>query len=180
MDQIAASAEVSKQTVYKHFGDKRALLAAIVSAVVDSTVRPFVDRIAALPATDDLEDDLVLLAADYLRSVLAEPVVQLRRLIVAEASHVPELAELYYDRVPAETLRAFPDAFGELDRRGLLQVAETHVAAEHFAFLVVGRSIDRALFFGGPETLAELDVAAYVRSGVRVFLAGHGRPRAEF
>jgi TetR/AcrR family transcriptional repressor of mexJK operon len=30
MDQVAATAAVSKQTVYKHFGEKRALLYAIV------------------------------------------------------------------------------------------------------------------------------------------------------
>lgn len=40
-----------------------------------------------------------------------------------------------------------------------------------FAFLVVGRSIDQALFFGGPQTLAELDLGTYLRAGVEVFLA---------
>ena len=38
MDQVAASAEVSKQTVYKHFGEKHELLFAIVTDALDSTV----------------------------------------------------------------------------------------------------------------------------------------------
>ena len=38
VDQIAASAEVSKQTVYKHFGDKHELLLAIVNHALESTV----------------------------------------------------------------------------------------------------------------------------------------------
>jgi len=178
VDQIAAVAEVSKQTVYKHFGDKRELLKAIVTAVVDATVRPFLDRIAALAESADLEPDLLALGNDYLRSVLAEPVVQLRRLVIAEANQLPELAHFYYHRAPAEVLSAFAAAFERLDGRGLLRVPEARSAANHFAFLIVGSSIDRALFFGGPATLGDLDVEASVRAGVRVFLAAYESPRS--
>ena len=38
MDEIAALAGVSKQTVYKHFGDKQELLLAIVNDALDATV----------------------------------------------------------------------------------------------------------------------------------------------
>ncbi len=176
VDQIAASAEVSKQTVYKHFGDKQELLLAIVNNALESTVAPFLERIRALADTTDLEADLTALAADYLRAVLQEPVVQLRRLVVGEANRVPELAQLYYDQAPARTLAAFAECFSALHDRGLLHAPEPAVAAEHFAFLIVGRSIDQALFYGGPQVLAGIDVAAYVRAGVRVFLAAY-QPR---
>ena len=54
VDQIAASAEVSKQTVYKHFGDKQELLLAIVNDALDSTVAPFLraDRASWATPTD--------------------------------------------------------------------------------------------------------------------------------
>jgi TetR/AcrR family transcriptional repressor of mexJK operon len=94
VDQIAASAEVSKQTVYKHFGDKQELLLAIVNDALQSTVAPLVDRIRALANSDHLEADLTALAGEYLRAVLQESVVQLRRLVVGEANRVPELALL--------------------------------------------------------------------------------------
>jgi TetR/AcrR family transcriptional repressor of mexJK operon len=177
VDQIAASAEVSKQTVYKHFGDKHELLLAIVNEALEGTVTPFLERIHALADTTDLENELTALAADYLRAVLQEPVVQLRRLVVGEANRVPELAQLYYDKAPARTLAAFSECFGRLHDRGLLQTHEPALAAEHFAFLIVGRSIDQALFIGGPQVLAAIDVDGYVRAGVQVFLAGY-RPRA--
>jgi TetR/AcrR family transcriptional repressor of mexJK operon len=178
VDQIAASAEVSKQTVYKHFGDKHELLLAIVDNALERTVAPFLERIRALADTADLEADLTALAADYLRAVLQEPVVQLRRLVVGEANRVPELAQLYYDQAPARTLAAFADCFSALHDRGLLHVPEPAVAAEHFAFLIVGRSIDQALFYGGPQVLAGVDIDGCTRSGVGVFLAGY-RPRAK-
>ena len=173
VDQIAASAEVSKQTVYKHFGDKHELLLSIVNEALEGTVMPFLDRIRALAETVDLEAELTALAADYLRAVLQEPVVQLRRLVVGEANRVPELAQLYYSQAPARTLAAFADCFEALHRRGLLTTPEPDVAAEHFAFLIVGRSIDQALFYGGPHVLADIDVDSYARAGVRVFLAAY-------
>jgi TetR/AcrR family transcriptional repressor of mexJK operon len=173
VDQIAASAEVSKQTVYKHFGDKRELLLSIVNEALDGAVTPFLERIRALADTADLEADVAALAIDYLRAVLQEPVVQLRRLVIGEANRLPELAQLYYTEAPARTLAAFADCFAALHRRGLLHIPEPAIAAEHFAFLIVGRSIDQALFYGGPQVLADIDVDSHVRAGVRVFLAAY-------
>src|ERR1700694_1560878 len=131
VDQIAASAEVSKQTVYKHFGDKQELLFAIVTDALDTTVGVIRERIAALAHTTDLETDLTALADDYLRAVLQEPVVQLRRLVVGEANRLPALAKLYYDHAPARTLAAFADCFGRLHERGHLHAPEAALAAEH-------------------------------------------------
>ena len=54
VDQIAASAEVSKQTVYKHFGDKQELLGAIVADALESTVTSFLPRIAQLAESTEL------------------------------------------------------------------------------------------------------------------------------
>ncbi len=173
VDQIAASAEVSKQTVYKHFGDKQELLLAIVNEALESSVSPFLDRIAELAGTADLEADLTALAGDYLSQVLQEPVVQLRRLVVGEANRVPALAQLYYEQAPARTLAAFADCFAALHNRGLLHAPEPALAAEHFAFLIVGRCIDQALFCGAQQVLARIDVDTYVRAGVKVFLAAY-------
>jgi TetR/AcrR family transcriptional repressor of mexJK operon len=175
VDQIAARAEVSKQTVYKHFGDKQELLSAIVDDALASTVTPFLGRIGDLVDSADLSAALGDLAADYLRAVLQEPVVQLRRLVIGEANRVPALAELYYAQAPTRTLGAFADAFAELNDRGLLRTPEPGLAAEHFAFLVVGRCVDQALFCGGPQVLAGLDVAGHARAAVDVFLTAYGQ-----
>lgn len=176
VDQIAASAEVSKQTVYKHFGDKQELLQAIVNDALDATVTSFLPRIADVAETTDLATDLAALAADYLRAVLQEPVVQLRRLVIGEANRVPALAQLYYEQAPTRTLTAFADCFARLHDRGLLDAPEPALAAEHFAFLIVGRCIDQALFCGGPAVLHAIDVECHVRGGVDVFLTGY-QPR---
>jgi TetR/AcrR family transcriptional regulator, mexJK operon transcriptional repressor len=173
MDQVAAAAAVSKQTVYKHFGEKQELLFAIVTDALDSVVTSMRDRMGELPNSVDLRADLIALAEDYLHAVLAEHVVQLRRLVIAEATRLPELAELYYQHAPARTLAALADAFGRLADRGDLSIPDPALAADHFAFLIVGRPIDEALFHGGPQVLATMDVDRYVRAGVDVFLTAY-------
>lgn len=173
VDQIAAAAGVSKQTVYKHFGDKQELLFAIVDDVVDSTALPFAARVEALAESVDLDSDLTTLATHYLRAVLDERVVQLRRLVVGEANRLPDLATRYHDRAPIKTLAVLAASFDRLHARGILTAPDSARAAEHFAFLVVGSAIDRALFVGGPRTLADIDVDAHVTAAVRVFLAAY-------
>src|SRR5215207_1645550 len=54
MDQVAATASVSKQTVYKHFGEKRELLFTIVTDALDSAVGSIRDRIATLTGSADI------------------------------------------------------------------------------------------------------------------------------
>lgn len=176
MDQVAATAAVSKQTVYKHFGEKRELLFAIVTDALDTAAGSIRDRIAALPDSADIEADLADFAGAYLRAVLQDSVVQLRRLVIGEANRLPELARLYYEHAPLRTLTALTHAFTRLNDRGVLNTPEPSLAAEHFAFLIVGRPIDQALFDGAPDVLANFDVGAYARSGVDVFLAAY-RPR---
>jgi TetR/AcrR family transcriptional repressor of mexJK operon len=173
MDQVAATAAVSKQTVYKHFGEKRELLFAIVTDALDSAAGSVREHILALADSTDLDADLTTLAADYLRVVMQEPVVQLRRLVIGEANRLPELARLYYEHAPLRTLGLLADAITALHDRGLLNAPEPSLAAEHFAFLIVGRPIDQALFDGAPAVLDRVDVDSYARAGVDVFLAAY-------
>jgi TetR/AcrR family transcriptional repressor of mexJK operon len=181
MDQIAAFAAVSKPTVYKFFPDKEQLFTAIVIETLDRAGAPFLAELSRLTDTADTADtaglagfaaDLRQLARRYLATVMQPSVLQLRRLVIGASHQLPDLAAAYYERAPEQALRALAGCFGRLADRGLLLIAEADTAAAHFAFLVLGRALDKSLFCGDePYSAAEL--ATQADAGVAAFLAAY-------
>jgi TetR/AcrR family transcriptional regulator, mexJK operon transcriptional repressor len=172
MDEVAALAGVSKQTVYTHFADKERLFSDLVLAATER-VNEFLRLLTdVLAATEDLDSDLRQVARRYLATVLRPDLLQLRRLVIGESGRFPDLARAYYERAPERTLSALAECFQGLAERGLLRVDDPALAAAHFAFLVLGAPLDRALFLGGDDAPpAELDRQA--NQAVRVFLAAY-------
>src|SRR5262249_57210634 len=96
VDEIAALAAVGKQTVYKHFADKQRLFSEIILgniAIAEGFASAATD---ILRDTSDLRRDLREGARRYLAVVMQPSVIQLRRLIIAGAHRVSELARPYY------------------------------------------------------------------------------------
>lgn len=166
MDDIAAAAQVSKQTIYTHFANKQELFEDLVLGNVDR-VETFIARI---DVGADLEDDLRRLARDYVAFVARPEVIRLRRLVIAEASRFPELARAYYDRVPARVVAAFAALFKTLTDEGRLDAAHPEMAAQHFVWLALGVPLDRGMFLSSPATD---DLESIADAAVRAFLAAY-------
>jgi TetR/AcrR family transcriptional repressor of mexJK operon len=172
MDDIAAAARISKQTIYTHFRNKEELFADLVLGNA-ATVDEFIGSIQATVG-DELEAGLRRLARRYTRLVSRREVLRLRRLVIAESSRFSALAAEYYERVPGRALAALGRFFAELAGTGRLSVDDPGRAAQHFAWLCVGAPLDRGMFYPGesPAPVAELDRVA--DSAVEVFLAAYG------
>jgi TetR/AcrR family transcriptional repressor of mexJK operon len=173
MDEIAARAGVSKQTVYKNFPDKEGLFTEIVLGTLDQAGEPFREQVEQLRHTSDLPGDLRDLARQYLGTVMQPRVLQLRRLVIGEAGRLPALAEAYYQRAPERTIAALASCFGHLSGRGLLDAPDPLLAASHFAFLILGRPLDRSLFCGPDSGFTSVELTALADAGTRVFLAAY-------
>jgi TetR/AcrR family transcriptional repressor of mexJK operon len=175
IDQIAADASASKQTVYNQFGDKAALFRQVVLGAT-ATAEALA---AALPASFDAVPDsefpaaLRALARRYLATTAAPSLLALRRLVVGEATRFPTLAATYHDRAPALVMGAFAELFARLDARGLLRVQDAAEAARHFAFLVVGPTIDRGMLIVDAAAPDEAAVQHTADRAVEVFLAAY-------
>jgi TetR/AcrR family transcriptional repressor of mexJK operon len=176
MDEIAARAAVSKQTVYKHFPDKGHLFVEIVVATVDQASDPVYDEVLHLRDSGDIEADLRDLARRQLAIVMRPRLLQLRRLVIAEAGRFPELGRTFYERGAGRMMEALAATFERLAQRGVLQLDDPVLAASHFNWLIMSAPMNEAMLLGrdGPPDPPAL--ARYVDGGVRAFLAAYGRP----
>jgi TetR/AcrR family transcriptional repressor of mexJK operon len=177
MDEIAALAGVSKQTVYKHFADKERLFAEIILGTIDRVGEPFYAGIDTLGDTDDLAKDLGELARRLITIVLSPEVLALRRLVIGEAGRFPQLGRAYYERGPERTAVTLAAHFQRLADRGLLRLDDPVRAAHQFNWLVTSIPLNQVMLCGDTEQFTVADLEDFADTGVRVFLAAYGQLR---
>jgi TetR/AcrR family transcriptional regulator, mexJK operon transcriptional repressor len=183
MDQVAASAAVSKQTVYKQFADKEQLFRDIVLGVTGNSEAIITDMTSVLltvevASHEQLRAVLTDLARRYIDGVLQPHVVALRRLIIAEAERFPDLARTYFEQAPARAIDVVANALQTYIDLGLLAADDPRLAAAYFAYLVLAIPQDRAQFYPH-EHLSRAGRDRLAREAVRIFLAAYAPRRMD-
>ena len=172
MDDIAGAARVSKQTIYTHFANKEDLFAQLVLGNSER-VEDFVAGIEEALQGEDLEAALGRLARRYLGFVARSEVLRLRRLIIGEAARFPDLARRYYELIPGRVYAALADRFAELQKQGRIRAGNASEAASHFAWLTLGLTLDRGMFYPVESALLNLDLDEQAAAAARVFVAAY-------
>lgn len=173
MDEVAARASVSKQTVYKHFIDKERLFSEIVMATLDE-VDEVMRLMSDIPSDGgDLEKSLSELARTFLVSLMQPRLLQLRRLIIANADRFPSLGATWYAKGFESVLETLAGSFRRLADDGLLEMDDAHLAAEHFAGLLLWIPLNEAMFSGDTKVQDEAGLHHYADAAVRAFLAAY-------
>ncbi|MGN6144543.1 MAG: TetR/AcrR family transcriptional regulator [Mesorhizobium sp.] len=127
MDAVAAEAGVGKQTIYRHFRSKEALVEALVEAMcAPEVVRP---PTRPLPAAQRIRE--LLLA--FVAGVTSPDSVRLYRAIVAEAERMPGLGHLFWEAGPRQVRVAIAQLWVEEHDAG-----NAPVVAEQLVQLALG------------------------------------------
>jgi TetR/AcrR family transcriptional regulator, mexJK operon transcriptional repressor len=174
LEEVAARAGVVKRTIYNVVGDKETLFREVLRTSLEHAERFSRQVVDRLGDSDDPVEDLRKLGQLHAQAVLGGRIVALRRLLIREASRFPDLARDYYGRAPRLVMSAIARALERYDTRGQLEVADPDRAAEQFAFLVLGASLDEALFDAEGRPTSAAIVQDRARSGVEVFLRAYG------
>jgi len=175
-DEVAARASVSKQTLYKHFGDKQRLFAEIILDTTGQLVDGLSNAVAStLQDAQDVRKALRELADGFLRGLLQPDVLRLRRLVIAEADRFPEVGRAWFDRGFDRTLVILGEAMRRLADRGLLHnLGDPTLAAYQFAGLVMYQPMNQVMFAGTDAVPPADTLNRIADSAVEMFLTTYG------
>ena len=167
--RVAASAGVSKATLFKQFPTKAALFDAIV---IDSWAR---NEGADVPSAGDLTAGLTVLGRHYATLLSRPEMTDLFRIVIAELPRFPELARAHFaqGKLPYfESVRIYLSA--EHDA-GAADVADPEMAATHFLGMISNYLLWPRLVL--PDWTVTPDrTTAVVDEAVRTMVARYGRP----
>jgi AcrR family transcriptional regulator len=173
LDDVIARSGGSRQTLYSLFGGKQGLFEALVTETCWSIFGKLTpERLASQ------SPDLVLteVGVRYLEIVLSPQVLNLTRLVVAEASRIPEIADTYWRLGPGRSRAFLTEFFERQIERGLLEMADSRKAADHFLEMLSG-TIRFQCLTGVRQPPDGVEIREIVASAVTQFL--HGCAKAQ-
>jgi len=173
MDEIAATAEVSKQTVYSHFQSKEALFLEVVRSMTGGAGDEFQEQVADPDGDEPIEEFLLDYATQLLTIVMTPRLMQVRRLVIAEVERFPQLGEALHERGPMRSIRRLAVAFKRYGEKGDIRVKDVQVAGGFFNWLVMGGPVNDAMLLGDGAIPAPDVLQAHAAEAVRIFLAAH-------
>ncbi len=167
IEQIAASAGVSKVTVYNHFGDKSALFAAAVEYECEKMRGYFsLDSTAGSTMAERMLDIGRAISAFLFRPEM----IQFERRIAAETETEPAVGRAFLEAGPWRMKADFSAFLAHADEQGELSIRDTDLAAEQFVSMCKGMG-DLERRFG--ETVPEVAHKKRIEGAVEVFLSAY-------
>ena len=167
VDDIAAAAVVSKQTVYSHFGSKEQLFGlAISTRCRESGIDP-----DDLPLDLPPERMLPETARNFIELLTSPGATRVYAVCTGSAETRPELGRLFFRHGPQQTVEALARYLAAQHRAGTLNVPDPEAAAWQFLGMLKGEAQMRVQFRLEPLAPAELE--RYLDSCVAMFLRAY-------
>lgn len=171
MDAVAFAANVSKRTVYGHYGNKEGLYAAVVQRLTSEILPQSATEPGKGPAKDDVEARFVRIGVAFLSSIYTVEQIRLFWLLVSESREHPAIGRMMYEG-PIKSSRAVLRAFlDDCVRLHVLDIEHTERAAiQYLAMLKMDTQMRLLLNCRGTPTAEEIRATA--EACARQFLYG--------
>jgi AcrR family transcriptional regulator len=167
LDDVIRRSGGSRATLYKQFGSKEGLFAAIISDICAGIVAPLGD------SGGTQAPDAVLLAFGraFMAGLMEPSGLQLYRVLIGEAARFPELAEAVYRSGPLAAADRLSAHLRQWIAEKRIKSTDPDLAARQFLEMIKGDLHFRALLRLEPSP-TDAEIGGCVRSAVRLFLDG--------
>jgi AcrR family transcriptional regulator len=168
LSDIAATAGISKKTIYTYAPSKAALFATVAREAIDHAVG---DDRQEPGATGDLADTLRACLIGYARRCFSEAGIQAYALIMSEARQFPDLVQAYLAATSNITSAQVAGLLRAAADQGMQIAGSPDSAANMLIEMAVGEPLRQAALHAGPR-LQESAIERRVDEGIAVFLNG--------
>ncbi|WP_068546898.1 TetR/AcrR family transcriptional regulator [Thalassotalea crassostreae] len=169
MAGIAKMANVSKQTVYSHFGSKDELFQAAIA----NRCEAFKLAISERTNIDDPKITLLEFAHEFVALLLSKEGMAIHRTCIAESKSNPEISRLFFAAGPEPVIKELSALLEGYRKNGTLDITDSHQAAIQFLAIVKGESVMRNEY-NTELQLSQQQITEYLENTVSLFLRGYG------
>jgi len=175
MEAVASKAGVSKATLYSRFGNRNALIEAVLRAQSDF----FVETLS--PAVQNAAQTFAALEAFSLRLLqylFSEDHLCLMKTLQGHQDIPADLRERMYELGPVATCVRVEAWLAQVHQLGLIHCPQPDFSAELLYGMLVGMDMLRTMFQHAPKR-QPADVPGHVRTVVTLFLQLHQSQRTD-
>lgn len=169
VDDIVDKAGISKATLYKYFGDKEALFAAVIRRVCTAQR----DKFHALTMNTSTQDGLIAgsqMVVAFLTSPLA---LNVFRTCLAEAKRFPQVGHTFHVSAGMTMEKQLTEFFDHAEQAGDLLIADKELAANQFWQLCQSIYFYE-LAFSVRTTVSQQEKNRIVKGTLEMFVATYG------
>ncbi|NQY89040.1 MAG: TetR/AcrR family transcriptional regulator [Colwellia sp.] len=168
MDLIAKNADVSKQTVYSHFGSKDELFSASIEYKCESL------QILELSLHDfsDPQTVLLKLAQSFIEFIMSKEACAVHKICVFESTTYPQVSEIFYKAGPLRIINEVTLLMAKLHQQKILAIENPRYAASQFLNMMKGE-LWMQIEFNIKERISAEEVDEYLRNSVAFFIRGY-------
>lgn len=168
MDLIAKNADVSKQTVYSHFGSKDELFSASIEYKCESL--HILDL--SLHNLSEPQTILLKLAQNFTEFITSKEACAVHKICVFESTTYPQVSEMFYKAGPLRVTNEVTLLMEKLHEQKILDIENPKYAALQFLNMMKGE-LWMQTEFNIKERISPEEVEKYFRDSVAFFVRGY-------
>ncbi len=168
LEMIINEAGGSRRSIYKEFGNKKGLLLAVIQRQVRIQAQTLNTINRELSPKNALND----VCFRFVQGMLSKTIRSLFRLVVQQVVKLPELGEIIYRFGPMAGVLPLVSYLNELVEQQLLEVDDSHFAAQMLLEMAKGPLHTRTLLMPNKE-VTDAEIIFQVKKAVDIFLKAH-------